>query len=160
IPGRFFIPASNPGLQDMLAKYNAATLGLTAAQYNTASTVGVNALGSWRPLGEGGNPGYVGEAKLDHRYFTVYRLSRGFSGDQLFGRKIDWDLNSTFSSAKADATGADVVVSRLEYALRGLGGPTCTPGGTVAATSTPGVGPCQYFNPFSTGIAANTLTGQ
>jgi iron complex outermembrane receptor protein len=29
----------------------------------------------------------------------------------------------------------------------------------VPATSTPGVGPCQYYNPFSTGIQSNGLTG-
>ena len=160
IANRFFIPASNPGLQDLLARYTAAQLGITAAQYSTAQTIGVNALPSWRPLLLGGNPGYGGGAKLDERHFTFYRLSGGFSGDQLFGWNVDWELNSTFSSAEADSTGSDVIVGRLQYAFRGLGGPDCTPGGANPATSTPGVGPCQYFNPFSTGIAANALTGQ
>jgi iron complex outermembrane receptor protein len=159
IPTRFFIPASNPGLQDLLARYSAAQLGLTTAQYTSAQTVGVNAFGNWRPLDQAGNLGYEGEGKIDHRNFTIYRISGGFSGDQILGYNIDWDLNSTFASAEADSTGADVLVSRLQYALRGLGGPNCTPGGAVAATSTPGVGPCSYFNPFSTGIQTNGLTG-
>jgi iron complex outermembrane receptor protein len=159
IPGRFFIPASNPGLQDLLSRYSAAQLGLSSAQYATAQGAGVNAFGSWRPFAEGGNPAYGGESKHDRRNFTFYRVSAGFSGEQLFGADLSWDVNSTFSSADAEATGADIIVGRLQYALRGLGGPGCTPGGANAATSTPGVGPCQYFNPFSTGIERNALSG-
>jgi len=160
IANRFFIPANNPGLQDMLARYTAAQLGISAAQYTTAQTIGVNALPSWRPLLMGGNPGYGGGSKLDERHFTFHRISGGFSGDQVLGFNVDWDVNSTFSSAEADSTGSDVIVPRLQYALRGLGGSGCTPGGADPATSTAGVGPCQYFNPFSTGIPSNALTGE
>lgn len=157
IPGRFFIPASNPGLQDLLARYSAAQLGLTGAQYTTAQTIGVNAGPSWRPFGLGGNPAFGGRQTLTYRDYEVYRVSGGFSGT--LGADTKWDVNVTYGSATAESPGADTIVSRMEYALRGLGGAGCTPGGANPATSTAGLGPCMYFNPFSTGIAGNALTG-
>ncbi len=36
---------------------------------------------------------------------------------------------------------------RFDAALRGLGGFGCNP-----ATGTPGVGPCDYYNPFGTAL--------
>lgn len=160
IPGRYYIPATNPGLVDLLNRYTSADLGLTAAQYAAARTSGVNAGPNWRPIGLGGNPTSGSGATLTHRDFQVYRVSGGFKGKVPFAKAVDWDLNLTYGEARADSPGVDTLVSRLEYALRGLGGPGCTPGGSNAATSTPGAGPCQYFNPFSTGLQANALTGQ
>ena len=46
-------------------------------------------------------------------------------------------------------------VERSALALRGLGGPGCDP-----ATGTPGVGPCEYYNPFSNAIQTSAVTGQ
>ncbi len=149
IAGRYFIPASNPGLIALLAQYPGAIAGgnLTAAQ-----TTGINnATAAWRPLGWGGNAAYDGFANLDHRKYESWRTSAGFDG--LLG-PTSWSVTGTYGETKADSSAADILASRLEYALRGLGGPNCDP-----TTGTPGVGACGYFNPFSTGIAANAVTG-
>ncbi|MGD2131662.1 MAG: TonB-dependent receptor [Maricaulaceae bacterium] len=160
VPGYFFIPATNPGVVDLVGAYSAGDLGLSADAYSTLATTGVNARLSWRAAALGGNPAFDHGAKLDHREFTIYRASGGFTGDNVLGFNIDWDVNGTFSSAEADSSGTDVIVSRFQYALRGLGGPGCTPDGANPATSTPGMGPCQYYNPFSNAVAQSALTGE
>lgn len=47
----------------------------------------------------------------------------------------------------------DILISRLQLALRGLGGAGANPSTGVA-----GVGACPYFNPFSTGTTGNVRT--
>ena len=47
----------------------------------------------------------------------------------------------------------------MAFALNGLGGAGCTPGGSDPATSTAGVGPCQWFNPFSEAIHYSATKG-
>ena len=54
--------------------------------------------------------------------------------------------------ANRDCNGNDMYVQGMAFALDGLGGPGCTPGGSDPATSTPGIGPCEYYNPFSNAI--------
>jgi iron complex outermembrane receptor protein len=160
IPGRFYIPATNPGLRDLLNRYTPAQLGLTQAQYDFARANGVNAAANWRPVGEDGNAAFGGRNVVNIRDYKTYRVSGGFSGKLPFAESVNWDVNLTVGSNTSVGGGVDHIVNRLQYALRGLGGPGCTPGGAVAATSTPGVGPCSYYNPFSTAMVANALTGK
>ena len=140
----FFIPASNPGLQALITK------GLAPA---TAATSGLFTSIAWRPLGVGGNGLYGYEGKEDRRKFTAYRVSGGFNGK--FENGIGWDTALTYMEDQSDIATPDIVVSRLQLALRGLGGSNCN-----AATGTAGVGNCLYFNPFSTGVAGNVLDGR
>lgn len=151
----FYVPPTNPGLQDLLAKYSAAELGLSATQYGIVKAVGVNYLLNLVPYGIGGNPLFDYGAKQDYRYYNQY-----FGTGQLDGTlgsgdgAVDWRITGNYSVAKAHSSARDLLVSRVEYALRGLGGPGCDP-----TTGTPGVGSCQYLNVFSTGIASNAITG-
>ncbi|KDA01852.1 TonB-dependent receptor plug domain-containing protein, partial [Hyphomonas oceanitis] len=158
--GFYFIPADNPGLQDMLSQYNAADLGLSQAAYDGIPLVGVNARYGWRPFALGGNPAFNDSDSWDFRNYDVYRVSGGLSGDTLADKEISWETNFTYSETLSEASGKDQLVNRMQYALRGLGGADCTPGGSDPATSTPGTGPCQWLNPFSTGIQQSALTGQ
>jgi iron complex outermembrane receptor protein len=143
-PNGFYIPASNPGLQALIAK------GLAPA---TAGSAGLFTYLAWRPLGVGGNGLYNDEGKEDRRKFTAYRVSGGLNGK--FENGIGWDTALTYMEDQSDIATPDIVVSRMELALRGLGGFGCNP-----ATGTPGSGGCLYFNPFSTGVAGNVLDGR
>lgn len=144
---QFYVPLTNPGLAALLPQ-------LTAAQQAAIrASGGVYTLGLFfRPFGAGGNP-ITGGGKEDRRFFDGTRFSAGFNGD--FGDGWQWDVNATHMVNRADISTPDIVLSRLQYAMRGLGGEGCDP-----RTGTPGAGPCQYFNPFSTGIAGHATTGQ
>lgn len=141
----YFIPVASPGLQALLPQ-------LTPAQQALINgTGGVVASGLlWRPIGVGGNP-LTGEGKEDQRNFDGYRFSLGLNGT--FGQTMSWDTAATYSVTRADVATPDMLVARLGRALSGLGGANCT--GT-----TPGQNGCLWFNPFSTGVAENIITGQ
>ncbi|RMF15531.1 MAG: TonB-dependent receptor, partial [Alphaproteobacteria bacterium] len=61
-----------------------------------------------------------------------------------------WFLDAHFLHAQNDFTvlTRDVIADAFQAALLGLGGSGCDP-----LTGTPGVGPCQYFNPFATNFS-------
>ncbi|MDP1601086.1 TonB-dependent siderophore receptor [Phenylobacterium sp.] len=163
--GSFIIPRSNPGLCGTAGR--AACLPgslfsqLTPAQQTAVNTAGFTAANIllWRPYGVGGNP-LTGGSKPDQRFFEGWRFSGGLSGE--FDNGIGWDVAVTHMVNRSDIVTYDIPVARLYYALNGLGGPGCdtdpvTPGvqGGVA-----GVGSCLYYNPFSSGIAANAASGE
>lgn len=163
--GSFIIPRSNPGLCGTagLAACLPGSLfsQLTPAQQTAVNTAGFTAANIllWRPYGVGGNPLTAG-SKPDQRFFEGWRFSGGLSGE--FDNGIGWDVAVTHMFNRSDIVTYDIPVARLYYALNGLGGPGCdtdpvTPGvqGGVA-----GVGSCLYYNPFSSGIAANAASGE
>lgn len=78
------------------------------------------------------------QAEFDYR---TWRLAAGLDGR--FGNGWTWNLSATSSGQHVAYDKPDTIGSALQNALNGLGGAGCNP-----ATGTPGVGPCQYFNPF------------
>lgn len=78
------------------------------------------------------------QAEFDYR---TWRLAAGLDGR--FGNGWTWNLSATSSRQHVAYDKPDTIGSTLQNALNGLGGAGCNP-----ATGTPGVGPCQYFNPF------------
>ena len=137
----YFVPASNPGF----AAYQAANpTQLPAGVAGAFITVG-----NWRPYMVGGNPLFNGGPSFGVRHHEQWRGSVDWKGD--FGAwgasTIGWDANLTYGRYKFWLAGYDSLTDRLELALRGLGGPNCN-----FQTGAPGVGGCQYFNPFSNGI--------
>uniref|UniRef100_UPI0025F53977 TonB-dependent receptor domain-containing protein n=1 Tax=uncultured Brevundimonas sp. TaxID=213418 RepID=UPI0025F53977 len=78
------------------------------------------------------------QAEFDYR---TWRLAAGLDGR--FGNGWSWNLSATSSRQHVVYDKPDTIGSALQNALNGLGGAGCN-----AATGTPGVGPCQYFNPF------------
>lgn len=148
----FFIPASNPGLRALLQTYPASSLGGALAA-NQAGVNGVSTTILWRPLGVGGNPLTGFEGKEDKRYFEGYRLSGGLTFE--LGKSLKLDTALTYMENSSDIATPDIVVSRLELALRGLGGFGCN-----LAANTPGQNGCLYFNPFSSGIIRNAYDGR
>ncbi|MEW6539492.1 MAG: TonB-dependent receptor [Pseudomonadota bacterium] len=78
------------------------------------------------------------QAEFDYR---TWRLAAGLDGR--FGNGWTWNLSATSSRQHVAYDKPDTIGSALQNALNGLGGAGCNP-----ATGTPGVGGCQYFNPF------------
>ncbi|MFA4898269.1 MAG: TonB-dependent receptor [Brevundimonas sp.] len=78
------------------------------------------------------------QAEFDYR---TWRLAAGLDGR--FGNGWTWNLSATSSRQHVAYDKPDTIGSAVQNALNGLGGAGCNP-----ATETPGVGLCQYFNPF------------
>jgi iron complex outermembrane recepter protein len=78
------------------------------------------------------------QAEFDYR---TWRLAAGLDGR--FGNGWTWNLSATSSRQHVAYDKPDTIGSALQNALNGLGGAGCN-----AATGTPGVGGCQYLNPF------------
>jgi iron complex outermembrane receptor protein len=79
---------------------------------------------------------------LESRFdYDTWRLAAGLDGG--FASGWTWTLSTTASRQHVAYDKPDVIGSALQNALNGLGGAGCD-----AATGTPGVGACQYFNPF------------
>lgn len=152
----YYIPANNPGLQTLLALNPGAFTPAQIANIQANGVLTNSAAGAWRPYGYGGNP-LTGGGFESNRTGRAYRISAGFSGPLPFGIKYDTAL--TYGTYIFDRRTSEITVENLQWALRGLGGFGCTPGGANPATSTPGQGPCLWFNPFSTGVERNAQTG-
>ena len=145
-PNGYFIPAANPGLQALLA----TNPGQVPA---SAATAGLFTSVAWRPIGVDGNDLFGGGGKEDKRRFDAYRISAGLKGEFGFGGGIGWDASMTYMDNWSEVATPDVLVGRLQLALRGLGGANCT--GT-----TPGANGCLWFNPFSSGTVGNAVDGR
>ncbi|SDQ11451.1 TonB-dependent siderophore receptor [Brevundimonas sp. 374] len=90
------------------------------------------------------------QAEFDYR---TWRLAAGLDGR--FGNGWTWNLSATNSRQHVAYDKPDTIGSALQNALNGLGGAGCNP-----ATGTPGVGACQYFNPFGTAyLGSGTANG-
>jgi iron complex outermembrane recepter protein len=144
----YWVPITNPGFA-LYKSQNPSQFGGAAALANGAYFPG----SLFRPLGLAGNPLFGDKASHGSREYEAWRFSASLTGKP--SDKFGWDLGVTYMSDNLVRTGYDSVVSRLQLALRGLGGEGCNP-----ATGTPGVGSCKWFNPFSNAIASNALTGQ
>jgi iron complex outermembrane receptor protein len=144
----FYIPGANPGLQALIASGQ-----LGGAQAANASANGLLTTIAWRPIGVGGNDLFGGGAKHDRRYFDTYRVSAGLKGEFDVMGGIGWDAAVTYMDSNAEIATPDILVGKLQMALRGLGGDNCN--GT-----TPGQGGCLWFNPFSSGVQQNVIDGR
>lgn len=140
----YFVPASNPGFK-LYQQQNPTQIPAFATGVYIPGVL-------YRPLAEGGNPLFGIGSSVGSRKFKAWRVSGGVSGELFEG--VNYDVTGTYMRENLQRSGYDTLVSRLQLALRGLGGAGCNP-----ATGTPGVGGCQYFNPFSNAIQSNYLTG-
>lgn len=150
----YYIPASHPGLQALLVLNPGAFTPAQIANINANGVLTSNS--GWRPYGYSGNP-LTGEGFHSRREMALLRVSAGLTGPLPFGG-INYALNATWAEQTNERTTSEITTPNLQYALLGLGGSGCTPGGANPATSTPGQGPCLWFNPFSTGMASNAQT--
>jgi iron complex outermembrane receptor protein len=144
---RFYIPPTNPGLAAFLADHAGAPYFAEASANGVVTSQTL-----WRPAGYGGNPLYPDGSDRQSRSNDAWRISGGLKGTLDSG--INWDVALTYMEDRFHSVTPDVLTSRLQLALRGLGGPGCDP-----ATGAPGVGPCLWYNPFSNGFASNPALG-
>jgi iron complex outermembrane recepter protein len=84
----------------------------------------------------------------------MYRVTEAIGGDlpEFAGTQLEWEIGLTYSHITDLKQANDILVGRMQAALDGFGGPSCT-------GNTPGANGCQYFNPFSSAIAGNVFTG-
>ncbi|MBO6504490.1 MAG: TonB-dependent receptor plug domain-containing protein [Kordiimonadaceae bacterium] len=90
-----------------------------------------------------GNGGDVSPASQDRE---TWRVSANLTGTLV----DDWSYDVAFTRAESSGTvrTEDTITTNFQNALFGLGGTGCDP-----ATGTPGVGPCEYYNPFATSFS-------
>jgi iron complex outermembrane receptor protein len=121
----------------------------------------------FRPLLSGGNPLFDndrGSARLP-RHSDAYQATAELIVP--LSNAIDLTAGATYSRYDRWFTVGDSFVDLLQNALAGFGGPDCayaSPQSRAGLTSAQlaalaGTGGCRYFNPFSTGVAGNAITG-
>lgn len=134
----YFVPATNPGF----AAYIAANPG----QFPAGTGGALMTIGTFRPYLTGGNPLYNYEHGVGGRYYhKQILLNASVKGDVTEG--IKYDVSYSWGEYRSFGEGRDSLTDRLALALRGLGGPNCN-----YQTGTPGVGGCQWLNPFSNAV--------
>jgi iron complex outermembrane recepter protein len=156
-----FVPVSNPGVQDDLARRQAA---LAAAGSPLAGFLvpenfaGVTFLG--RPLGftqaETGTD--LRPVDTDTRDFaSTYRAIIGLRGDLPFADGWIFDTSLTRSERDASQRNTDTIQQNLLLAVRGFGGPNCNaaqPGVVAGGGNMGDIRPgfeCYFYNPYFSG---------
>lgn len=140
-----FVPHTHPGLMAM----KEANPGMFAGIPATIPVSQVGALTWSRMLGVYGRNG---EPETGIRKTGTMRASFGLAGE--FGG-TGYDVSLSWSERQRDISGSDMYIERMAFALDGLGGAGCDP-----ATGSPGVGSCEYYNPFSNALPRSAVTGQ
>ncbi|MDH3640549.1 MAG: TonB-dependent receptor [Gammaproteobacteria bacterium] len=140
-PGLIDLKAQNPGLFSDVDLDGDDIIDVTADQLGAFS---------WsRMLGVFGRNG---EPESVKRETETKRFSMGLDGQ--FDNGIGFDVSVSWSERQRDIDGSDMFIERMAFAFDGLGGADCDP-----ATGTPGVGPCEYYNPFSNALPRSAVTG-
>ncbi|ONF97611.1 TonB-dependent receptor plug domain-containing protein [Sphingomonas jeddahensis] len=164
----FVIPGYAPALRDYCALYGAqagCTRGTSGA---LDSAVGLPVL--FRPFLLGGNPLFQDRTNdrgsaISKRDTEAMRFTAEVN--VALSSNIDFSTSLTYSEYLRDYDGTDSFGDLLQNALAGFGGPNCAYASTASrAGLTPaqlaglaGTNGCTYFNPFSTAVPANAVTG-
>ena len=167
--GIFAIPTYAPALRDYCALYGAASGCVTAGGNVLAPALAFPVL--FRPFVLGGNPLFQQLTGNDRGSAYSQRQSESVR----FTAGVEWDINSklrfeagfTYSEYNRGIEGTDTFGDLLQNALAGFGGPNCafaTSASRAGLTQAQlaalaGTNGCTYFNPFSTAVPANAVTG-
>ncbi|HSG57050.1 MAG TPA: TonB-dependent receptor plug domain-containing protein, partial [Paracoccaceae bacterium] len=162
--GLFTIPAYAPALADYCARFGAAA-GCALDGAGSPVQPALAAPVRFRPLLAGGNPLFGddrGSAQLDYNN-DAYQLAANFTAD--VGSGMELRLGTTWSQYDAFFEVGDSYVDLLQNALAGFGGASCayaSPASRAGLSQSQlaalaGTNGCTFFNPFSTGIAANAV---
>ncbi|OQW42017.1 MAG: hypothetical protein A4S12_07390 [Proteobacteria bacterium SG_bin5] len=169
--GVFAVPTYAPALRDYCAFYGAAAGCVTnAAGQPLAPALAFPVL--FRPFLLGGNPlfqqvpGNDRGSAFSQRQSELTRISGGLTGD--IGPDLTLETGFVYSVYDRGIEGTDTFGDLLQNALAGFGGPNCpfaTSASRAGLTQTQlaalaGTNGCTYFNPFSTAIPNNPVTGQ
>lgn len=162
--GLFVIPQYAPALADYCARFGAdAGCSLDAAGNPQAPAFAFPV--RFRPFLLSGNPLFGNRAaQLDYNA-DAYRATAELTVD--LGRSLELTAGATYSENDRSYQVGDSFVDLLQNALAGFDGPDCAYASPAARAglsaaelaALAGTGGCSWFNPFSTGIAANGITG-
>lgn len=165
--GLFVIPQYAPALIDYCARFGAAA-GCAVDANGVPQAPALAFPVRFRPVLAGGNPLFDNsrQTAVLPRSSDMYQFTGEL--DVELGASLDLVAGVTYSEYDRYFEGGDSFVDLLQNALAGFGGESCayatpqsraglTPAQLAAAAGTSG---CHFFNPFSTGIAANVITGQ
>ena len=168
--GVFAIPTYAPALRDYCATYGAASgCVVNAAGAPLAPALAFPVL--FRPFMLGGNPLFTQPGNDRNSAFSQRQSeSIRFTADTSLkiNDGLTLDAGFTYSAYRRGIEGTDTFGDLLQNALAGFGGPNCafaSPQSRAGLTQAQlaalaGTGGCTYFNPFSTGVARNPVTGQ
>ncbi len=167
--GFFIIPQYSPALIDYCRTYGASSGCTVAGGVPLAPALAFPVL--FRPALLGGNPVFLGG---DNDRGSAF--SKRQSDDIRITGDLSWnitpDLNltasGTYSQYYREMVGTDTFGDLLQNALSGFGGPDCAYASTASrAGLSPaqlaglaGTNGCTFFNPFSTAVQSNPVTGQ
>ncbi|GAA0282731.1 TonB-dependent receptor [Alteraurantiacibacter aestuarii] len=164
--GLFTIPAYAPALADYCARFG-DDAGCAVDGNGVPQAPALAYPVRFRPLLAGGNPLFDndrGTAALD-RNSDAYQFSGEFNAG--LGSGLDLTLGATYSEYDRFFEVGDSFVDYLQNALAGFGGENCayaSPASRAGLTTDQlaaiaGTSGCSYFNPFSTGVEGNSVTG-
>ncbi len=166
----FSIPAYAPALRDYCRVFGAAAGCATDANGNP--TQGASAFPVlFRPALLGGNPSFL-NGKNDRGSAFSPRVSDQvfLSGELRYELTPSLDLTGSLTYSQYDRSvgGTDTLGDLLQNALAGFGGPNCAYSSTASRAgltaaqlaALAGTNGCTFFNPFSTAVSVNPVTGQ
>ncbi|HEU4617518.1 MAG TPA: TonB-dependent receptor, partial [Gammaproteobacteria bacterium] len=133
-----FHVADNDAFRNNSPSFPFAQFPVVAASHPD-NPYGTNVQFIGRLIGAGGTP-IESEHRSDTRRLAA-TLTGGVANVWAWEAGLQWSENDFF------VTAPDVLADRFALAMRGLGGPDCS-----AASGTPGVAPCFYFNPFGSAL--------
>jgi iron complex outermembrane receptor protein len=164
--GLFVIPQYAPALIDYCARFGASA-GCATDPAGMPQAPALAFPVRFRPVLAGGNPIFdnARQTAVLPRSSDMYQFTGEL--DLELGAALDLVAGVTYSEYDRYFEGGDSFVDLLQNALAGFGGESCayatpqsragmTPAQLAAVAGTNG---CHFFNPFSTGIAANAITG-
>ena len=167
--GFFQIPTYAPALRDYCTLYGSAAGCTTVGGVPAAPALAFPVL--FRPFLLGGNPLFTQPGNDRNSAFSQRQ-----SQSVRFTAELDWEINNdlnldtgfTYSEYERGIEGTDTFGDLFQNALAGFGGPNCafassaSRAGLTAAqvAALAGTNGCTFFNPFSTGIVGNPVTGQ
>ena len=166
--GLFIIPNYAPALIDYCARFGADS-GCAVPPGSVVPAAPALAYPvRFRPVLTGGNPLFDndrGSAVLP-RDSDAYQVTAEVTSD--LSDALQLRAGATYSEYDRYFTVGDSFTDLLQNALAGFGGPDCayaTPQSRAGLTpqqlaALAGTNGCTYFNPFSTGVPGNTITGE
>lgn len=165
----FAIPSYAPALRDYCRVYGAAAgCSVDASGNPTQPALGFPVL--FRPALLGGNPSFFDDNDRGSAFSPRISDQVFLSGELRYELSPSLDLTGSLTYSEYDRTirGTDTLGDLLQNALAGFGGPNCafaSPQSRAGLTATQiaalaGTNGCTFFNPFSTAVAVNPVTGQ
>ena len=100
-----------------------------------------------------GRPYGVGQP-TEINYYQHHTVRTAFGAEGEWSDGLDWGVSYVYGANDAVLNPRDIVAANFQAALMGFGGADCDTSPTAATPAMPGVGPCRYFNPFSSAFSA------